>query len=146
MTMSTINNQIRNARERKGWTDVFTAEKVGLSIHEYDDVEAYEDEVRNVLSLATLRRLCAALDLDLYELFSISPTPPYPGGRATLVKDRRQILGLSTEEVGDKVGFYGHVIEEMEQNEEFLESWCLDDILELAKVLGVPPASFLGHF
>lgn len=144
-----ISEKIKAAREQLGLTDVKAAEKVGLSIYEYGDLESYDNEAETVLDLGKLKKLCETLEIDLFELFSLDrPESHYLTydleRRNDIVSERRNALGLSQDELGDKVSFYGHVIQEMEDDSDFLESWCLEDVIALAKSLNVPSWVLIG--
>lgn len=47
----TLNNHIRSQREALGLTEREVADKVGLSIYEYGDIEQYADELLTVTRL-----------------------------------------------------------------------------------------------
>ncbi len=144
-----ISQKIKDARERKGLTDLQIAEKVGISIYEYGDVEAYDNEAQSVLDLKYLKKLCSALNINLFELFSFEKGDNVNNNydldrRDLIVSSYRNKLAISQDKLGDKVGFHGHVIYKMETDRDFLESWCLEDIVSLANVLDIPPWVLIG--
>jgi len=51
---------------------------------------------------------------------------------------------LSQDDLGDRVGFEPVAIVAMESDPEFLESWSVGLVQELAAVLGLPPQVLLG--
>lgn len=131
-------------------TDVQVAENAGLSIYEYGDLESYDNEAETVLDLKKLKALCEVLEINLFDMFSLEkPQSGYLSydlkKRDDIVLERREALGFTQDELGDKVGFHGYVIQEMESDREFLESWCLEDVIALAKVLGLPPWVLIGE-
>lgn len=145
-----VADAIKAARERKGLTDVEAADRSGLSIYEYGDVEAYDHEAAAVVNLKHLKALCRVLDIDLFELFSLEkPQSSFLSydlnRRDAIILDRRTALTLTQDELGDKVSFNRIAIQEMESDSAFLETWCLEDIVQLAEALGVPPWVLIGR-
>lgn len=131
-------------------TDIQVAAKAGLSIYEYGDLEAYENEAETVLDLRKLKALCEVLEISLFDMFSLErPQSSYLSlnlkRRNDIVLTCREALGFSQDELGDKVGFHGYAIQEMENDSEFLESWCLGDVIALADILGLPPWVLIGE-
>lgn len=149
-TKMPVSETIKSARERKRMTDVQVAEKTGLSIYEYGDLESYDNEAETVLDLKKLKVLCKVLEISLFDMFSLEkPQSNYfhydKKERNDIVFNRRKALGFTQDELGDKVGFHGYVIQEMESDSEFLESWCLEDVVSLAETLGLPPWVLIGE-
>lgn len=145
-----ISEIIKSAREHKGITDVQAAKKIGLSIYEYGDLESYDNEAETVLDLKRLKTLCAILDINLFDMFSLEkPQSSYLSynlkKRDSIILDRRKVLGFTQDELGDEIGFHGCVIQKMESDSNFLESWCLEDVIALAKTLGLPPWVLIGE-
>jgi transcriptional regulator with XRE-family HTH domain len=144
-----IAEKIKMARKYQKLSDVVVAERAGLSIYEYGDIEAYDNEAETVLDLKRLKKLCKVLEINLFDLFSLEkPQSCYLNHdlekRNSIIYKRRNELGLTQDELGDKVGFYGFIIQEMESDGEFLESWCLEDIVTLAKILDIPTWVLIG--
>lgn len=147
-----VNDKIKNRRLELGLKDLEVAYKSGLSIHQYNDLEDYPDYIFAAAPLYYVKKVCRALDIDLNNVFGISCVfcedqqpylEEYRSWRCTLVKVKREKLGLSTEKLGDEVGFYGSEIELIEKYPAHLESWVIENILELAKQLEVPPQILL---
>lgn len=139
-----IASEITNRRNELGFTEDEVAKKVELSIYEYGDVEAYDDEALESLSLSKLKKLCEVLQLDIFTLFSIpqldlNELQSWMRPRSEIVRHQRIKMGLSHEELGDRIGFFGYIVEEMEKEHQFFESWCLEEILNLSKEINVPP-------
>jgi len=150
-----INEKIKARRELLELTDTDVVEKTNISIDEYYDIEAYPDEVFTVTYLSELKQLFIVLDFDLFELFKLPPFFPFRKEernlefahklpRHRLIKKRREELKLSEEELGSIIGFYPKAITEMEQDENFLESWTLELIIKLAKALKLPLDSLVA--
>lgn len=139
--MVDFNEKIQQRREQLGLSDVEVAEKTGIGISAYGDLEAYGDEATTAVSLADLKRLCDVLDLELIEFLNIPRQQfgkrIYPKPRNVLIREMRQKKGLSEDELGDRVGFYVSAIISMESDPDFLELWCVEDILVLARILDI---------
>jgi transcriptional regulator with XRE-family HTH domain len=143
-----INEKIVQRREEMGLSEKEVADKTGLGIYHYGDVEAYEHEVMQSLDLYEFKLVCQVLDLEPLDLLEgskekldeILDSEP----RNVLINRKRIELGLSEEELGERVGFYGDAIHEMERDAEYLESWCLEDIIVLANVLDIPKRVLLN--
>jgi hypothetical protein len=147
-----INERIRARRLELGFSDVEMAHQARLSIYEYGDVEAHADEVFVVVPLYHVKKLCGVLKTDFFTLFEthcafceegmVHPED-YWLRRDSLVRKKREALGLSTAELGDKIGFYGTEIELIETYTAHLESWVIENIFELATQLQIPPQVLL---
>ena len=139
------NDRIRESREALGLSEGEAARRAGLSTAEYRDVEAYADEAFRVVHLGRLRALCKALGLDPLGLFG-RPTgtdEPRRGTRSEVVRSRRTALGLTQEQLADRIGFELSAIVDMEQDADFLDGWPVELVLELAEILGVPPRALI---
>lgn len=142
-----INEKIKARRRELGLSDVETAHQARLSIYEYGDIECYADEVFVVVPLYHIKKLCAVLKTDFFTLFEIpcafcdegaTCLDDYWLRRSALIRKKREALGLSTEELGDKVGFYGAEIYLMETYTAHFESWVIRNISDLAEHLQIP--------
>lgn len=142
-----INEKIKARRLELGLRDLEAARQARQSIYEYGDIESYADEVFVVVPLYHVKKLCSVLKTNFFTLFEIpcafceegaTHQDDYWLRRDFLVHKKREALGLSTEELGDRVGFYGTEIELIETYTAHLESWVIENILELAAQLQIP--------
>jgi DNA-binding XRE family transcriptional regulator len=151
-----INKKIKSRREELGLDADDVADKIGLSSAEYYDIEAYANEIFMVTELRELKKLCSILKLNLYELIQLSPSFPMKSEdevrdinfsipRNELILKRREKLGLTQEELGDILGFYEVAIVDMEQKEDFLESWTIYEIINLSKALKIPLDALVAY-
>ena len=151
----TINDRIRRRREALGMSDVEVAQRVGLSMHEYYDVEAYPDEFTDVLHVAEAKRLADVLGLDLLELVGVKCSScereGFDAGRLTappveLLRSRREEMNLSREEVSDQAGWEdrGAGLEILENDASFPGRTTINTVLDLSRVLRVPADLLLG--
>jgi DNA-binding XRE family transcriptional regulator len=148
-----INEKITQKRENLGMSDTYVSSKIGITIDEYFDIETYPDEIFTVTSLREVKSLLNLLSLDFFELFEIECAfcdqkkpflEEYLLPRNELVKKRRLAKRMSTEELGDRIGFYEIAISNMEKDENFLEGWVIENITNLANELDIPIQILLG--
>ncbi len=136
-----INQTIKNNRIRKGLSEEELAQKIGLTLMEYHDIEAYPDEIKTVTHLKEVRLLCKALDINLLDLLGVGEKfrdekDSIP--RNQLIQRSRENLNLSREELADKIGFEKITVQEIENDESFLEQWSIELISNLARELYLP--------
>lgn len=147
----TPNERIRKRREELGLTQAEVAAQAGLGIYAYGDIELHKDEAYTVADLGAMRRICALLGLDLLSLFGVdcascaggAVADDFPQLRDRLIAQRREALGLSRAELGDRIGFETGAIDAMESDAAFLEGWSAELIVELAQILGVSAHALL---
>ena len=142
-----VNEKIKLRREELKLSDIDVAHIARLSISAYGDIEDDPGEVQSLVALYEVKKICEVLRLPLLDLLSIPCAfcgegvphhDDYWFSRSELVQKRRQALGMSVEELGDRVGFEDWEIENVEKYTAHLESWDIDHILELCAVLGIP--------
>ena len=101
---------IRRAREDHHLTVQGVAEAAQMSIEDYRDVEAYEEEIEQAVSLEKVLRICAKLALSVEDLFGapngdvMLTTPVAVQG---LVNDYIARNNLTQSEFEDRVGWDG---------------------------------------
>lgn len=141
------NEKIKARRKELGLTDIEVAKLVELSIYEYGDVEQHAHEIFEVVALQEAKKICIALGFVFFELFDMHCAFCVEGKphtedlsllRNELIASRRKKLGLSREELGNRVGFYEVEIENLENNPEHIEAWPIDFIKDLAVIIDVP--------
>lgn len=148
----TVNELLRAQRTRLGLAETEVARRAGLSLDEYRDVEQHEDEALQVLHLRKLRLLCSVLALDPFDLFDVpcafcagTDAGLVPGGRRhEVVRSRRVALGLSQDDLAERIGFEVGVVDDIERDPDYLEGWSVELVLSLARVLAVPPQVLLS--
>jgi transcriptional regulator with XRE-family HTH domain len=142
-----VNEAIRARRVELGLSVLELATKADLSVAEYDDIEDYADEATTVAHVRKLKLICQLLGLQLLELLGVPCdfcethqrySEDYRLPRNRLIASRRDALGLSRLELADKLGFYEQAVIEMEEREDFLESWSIELVSKLSGVIGVP--------
>ncbi len=140
-------------RRERGISETEAAQRSGISFNEYWDIEHQAEEAVEGADLWQVKRVCAALGLDLLELFDIKCAfceehqpfrQEYLLPRNDLVRKTREALGITASELGDRLGFFETSISEMETNPEFLESWSINLNLALASELKLPVQMLLG--
>jgi transcriptional regulator with XRE-family HTH domain len=141
-----LNEIVKKRRIELGLTINEAAEKSGLSIHEYTDVEDYPDEIASVLQLRDLKSICKTLNIDIYEFLGNETecAERDQGDKADLVslnelvRQKRETANLTRIELGDRLGFYEEAIIDMESDPKFLESWSIELIKNLCAELKIP--------
>src|ERR1700676_366490 len=124
---------IQKAREQAGMSDTEAAARSGLSIYEYGDVEAHDDEFTTAIPLSAARPICRALHLNLEELLALEPLAgadlrsAFPAdlaglSRNVVLRKKRESLGLSVTEMADAIGFEDTAIERAEADNDYLET------------------------
>ena len=142
-----VNEKIRARREELKLSDIDLARSTRLSIYEYGDVEQHSDEIHLVVPLYHVKKICEVLRLPFLELFGfpcafcgegVPHHDDYWLSRSSLVERRRKALGISIDELGDRAGFKGLEMRNVETYTAHLESWAIDNILELSAALQIP--------
>jgi transcriptional regulator with XRE-family HTH domain len=146
------NEVIQIRREALGLKLEDVAATAALGVSAYWDIELHEDEAYSVANLSHLRAILKLLGLDMLPLFDIDcefcknqglRLDLFDVPRSDLVTRRRVELGLTREQLGDLVGFEIIAIEWMEQGSDFLESWSIELIQDLANALSLPVHALL---
>jgi transcriptional regulator with XRE-family HTH domain len=148
-----VNERIRRRREELGFNLSEVARFARIGVDAYRDVERYENEAFAVATLGTMRAICGALTLDMLSLFNII-CPPQQGdevgqrdlelSRNVIISAQRNALGLTREELGNRIGFETIAIDQMENEPDFLEQWSIELIENLASELRLPICALVG--
>jgi transcriptional regulator with XRE-family HTH domain len=142
-----ITNKLKTRRQELGLKEADIARLTGLSWNEYFDIELHPDEIFTVTKLYQVKKICEVLNLDFFELFEMKCIFCEDGKKYDniysipvneLIKKRREEMGISREELGDRIGFYEVEIENLENNPDHLKTWTLDYIKDLSKEIDVP--------
>lgn len=147
--MTSVASTIRERRIASGLSEEAVARTIGLSVSAYMDVEHHEDELETLTPLSSVRALCALFGLDMFGLFGIPSTeaealPSRHVSRHELVRESRRTLGLSRQDLADAIGYDVQEVVDLESEDDTLEMWRVADILELARILVVPPQLLLS--
>jgi transcriptional regulator with XRE-family HTH domain len=147
---------IKKAREQAGMSDTEAAARSSLSVYEYGDVEAHEEEFTTAIPLSAARAICKTLRLKLAELLSLEPLssvdlrsdlPADLAGlpRNVVLRKRRESLGLSVTDVADAIGFEDVAIEQAEADNGHLDTLPVSVVAELAERLQLPLGSLIAE-
>jgi transcriptional regulator with XRE-family HTH domain len=146
--MIPIPEQIVTRREELGLSEVDVAEACGMSIYEYGDVEAYDNELVQQVDLSHAKRLCRVLNLDFLTLVGAGKdttdrqAEDSNAGRMLrneIFQQARLRLGLSVEHVADVVGYEPIAIESIETDPNDIETRSVKLFLDLCQVLQLDP-------
>lgn len=148
-----VNEKIEARRNELGLSDVEVAKQVGLEIAWYGDVEAYPNEIYTTVELRKVKQLCEILKFDFFDLFEMKCVfcqenhlylPDYSFPRHELICKKRIEHGLSQEELGHEVGFHVDAVRNFENDPDFLETWPIEYINNLADILRIPSQVLLN--
>lgn len=148
-----VNEKIKKNREAAGLTVAEAAKLIPLSWNEYFDVELHPDEIFSAVALSKLKKICEIFKVDFLDLFDLKCSfceenkeflADYSLPRNELIRKRRMEMGISQEELGDRVGFYGVEVQNLENTPDHIETWVLENIKELATAINVPLQLLLG--
>lgn len=147
------NKMIEARRKQLGLSEVQIAESIGTNIHSYCDIEWHADEIYTVTEARQIKKLCQVLRLDFFDLLGVQCafcgegkkfSLDYQLHRNKLVRNKREKLELTPEELGDQSNFYGYAIEGMERDPEYLERSTVESIVELASAIRIPLQILFG--
>lgn len=141
------NEVIFERRKQLGLSDTEVSKIVGISIHEYGDIEQHPNEILLVTDLSKVKKVCEILGIDIMTLVDIkcafceignSYSEVYSLPRNELIRKHRRTMGLTQEEFGDKIGFDVAEVKNLESLSSHLETWPIDYIRDLSNVIEVP--------
>lgn len=142
-----VTEKIKLRRKEFGLSDIDVSKSAGLSIHEYGDLEQHADEIFTVTEFHKVKKLLQVLKLDFFELtetgcaFCDEGHPyvkDYSLPRHELICKKRDDIGISREELGDRLGFYEIEIENLESDPNQLDTWPIELIKNLSNEINVP--------
>lgn len=142
--------RIKARRLELGLSESAVAQRIGIGIDAYCDVEQHADEFFTVVNLETARALCRVLDLDLEELvgfvtkgaIGISDVSERKS-RHELIRCGREAAGLSRAAVAEHLGFDEETIEDWESDPNAVDRYPIELLVELADLLRLAPLDLL---
>lgn len=139
-----IAKKLLGQRQQLGLSDEHVARLVGLSIHEYGDVEQHADEFETAISVGSAKKICHVLGFGLRHLLGL-PTqmPTDDRSLSELVSRQRENQGLSVEQLAERIGFSRETIEGIEANAAALDLLPLVVIYDLEDALGFERGSLV---
>ncbi len=142
------NEAIKAQRLQLGLTEEEVAQKIGMSEAEYADLEQHSYEIYEITSLRNVKRVCEVLNLDFLRLLSLKCSfckdseryhDDYKLPRNELIRFRRNEMKLTTDALGERIGFAGTAIEAMEKDPDYLEDGLgIESIIDLSTELQIP--------
>jgi transcriptional regulator with XRE-family HTH domain len=109
--MKGIGKRIEHIRLALGKTEQEVSDAVGMSIFEYRDLESYDDEIIDVLSIHTARKVSTYFSLSLLELL-VPDKSAWPSNNikpkvlSKMVVDKIKKLEISNETAEEKIGWF----------------------------------------
>lgn len=138
MAEPTYGRLLREARERSGKSTGEMASLLGLSREWYNDLETYDDEILDTISLRQLVTLSYALGLDLVDFFSNGASKPAESvsldALAEKIKDYIAARSLTVAEFEDAVGW--QVANSLTEPGQFM-NFNLTGLMDVTRPLGV---------
>lgn len=139
--MKGIAERIAMLRIESGKSDAELADQLGISIYEYGDIEAYDDEIIDAVPLETAVKLAALYQVSLLGLIvpnrQLWPeenfSPQYLAEKVIEVVNKK---GISIGEAEDQVGW--HLSEFLSNPNDFIKEQPLTFIKDLTSFLSVP--------
>lgn len=138
-----ISDAIRGKRIELGLSDLSVAQRAGLSIHEYSDIEGRDDEFTTAIPLETARRVCNALNLNFRALLGLSDMIATADKISDVVREARTNQGMSQLALGDAIGFSEETIRSIESSPNFLTTLPIVVVFDLERVLGIERGSLV---
>ena len=140
---STAGSRIRAARERTGKSISDVATLLGMTLPAYRDLEDFEGELTQTVSLETFVRIMRVLGLHLRDLFEAeqdrSDTVSLSRLRE-LVEEARTQRGLSQSELEEAVGWD---LSRFFQDPMSAMNWNIDCLIDVARFAHVPSTAVL---
>lgn len=128
-----IHDYVRGKREALGISVDEMAAGCLMSKSEYLDVESYENELFDVVSLEKIRLIANAIEVDTCDLFGVKRVEM--DLEKSFVGTRILDRGISITAVSDYVGIEEVCVKDVAEDILNIGSWVLTPILSLAEVL-----------
>ena len=132
--------RIKEARIKAGLSAEEVAKIIDLGIHAYDDLESYDDEVFNCISLKQLRNLSEllsvrAIDLVVIDQSKINETSLTAQELIECIKNTILENSESVDDFSDRVGW--DVTSALNNAENVWKDWNLDGLRDICEAVGV---------
>ena len=136
---------IRTARLAKGMSDTEAANRIGVEISAYGDLEQHRDELLTTLPLRLVRRLCTELDIKASDLLNLDATQGevLNLSRNYIISTQMTKYSMSVSRLADRLGFDESIISSMIKDADFLEEWPVDLIVNLSVELKINISTLL---
>lgn len=143
--MTSFRKALHERRAGTGMDESSAGFLLGLSVAEYSDLEAYDDEWKTLTPLYVVLSACRLFNIDLME------SVPAQAGVAVsricqpgeIIKERRVELGLSGPEFAERCGFFEPFTGTVETGEGIIIYPFLVTT-DICRVLGLDLASFVS--
>jgi transcriptional regulator with XRE-family HTH domain len=135
-----IAQQIRKRRLAMNLSEAEVAASAGLSVSGYGDIEAYDDEWKDV-PLGQLKSICDSLQLDVCSLVDPAPTSGSASAvvsRAAAIAQALQTTGKSVATLSDEIGVVEPAIHQLLSDAAVVETWPTEFVLALCSSLKIP--------
>jgi len=136
-------NAIRDRRMKLGLQAAAAAERSGLSIYEYGDIEQHADEFETAISTGTARRVCHVLGLELRSLLGLPHVTSEHNNISDVIRRARERKKLSQLQLADQIGFNEETVRSLESTAAFVDTLPLKVLYDLEDALGLERGSLV---
>lgn len=142
--MRPFNEVLKARREALGFDEDHVAQVLGLSSMSYFDLEAHSDEWNMVTPLYVVRFVCRWFELDLLDHVEETEGERLskPVQANTVIRERRQALGLSDDAFADACGFHPVFASIVESMTDGIALYPFEVSRIVCRVLGLEQRSF----
>lgn len=135
---------IRERRMNLGLQAAAAAERSGLSIYEYGDIEQHADEFETAISTGAARRVCHMLGLELRSLLGLpQATAESISNVSDVIRRARERKKLSPLQLADQIGFNEETVRSLESTAEFVDTLPLRVLYDLEDALTLERGSLV---
>jgi hypothetical protein len=143
--MPVFHKTLRRRRQEVGMGEGRASQLLGLTIMGYFDLEAYEDEWKNVVPLYITMFACRVFEIDMLQFIpDQAGVTVRPNALAReVIKERRETMGLSEKAFADRCGFEPVFTSIVEADGLIL--YPFEVTRRVCEVLGFDLQSFMRH-
>ena len=131
--------RIRAARLRAGLDERTMAERVGINLPSYFDLESYDDEIFTCLTLEEVTRLARALGITVRSLIASDPvgSPGAISMRDLVERVRQRVAdqGITADALFERVGW--DISPALDDPESAWRDWNIDCLRDVCAEIGV---------
>jgi hypothetical protein len=143
--MTSFHETLRKRRTEAGMDEMRASFLLGLSVHEYDDLESHDGEWKTVTQLYVVLFACRLFGIDLMKFVPAQAgiAVHQVGWPGDIIRERRTQMGLSGPDFADRCGFTEQFTSVVETGDGLL-IYPFDVTCIVCQVLGLEVASFFS--
>lgn len=141
-----MNEKIRAARKSKNISTAQLSNQLQLSDGYICDIESYDDEIYDNLSLGDFKRLCSILALDPIDILQDLGLQRIDVSSLVgeFITSAKKTLEFSNDKIAEQIGFETWVVDEIMQSNKNINKLPLNVCLELFECLHLPPSGLFS--